>query len=117
MKKFSGCQRTVLFALGLLLSPVTLQAAEGAGVANNPQASQQAPQAAAKTTADVQSAINVNKASAEELTGLDGVGPAKAKAIVAYREANGPFRDKAQLLNVKGIGEAILKKNEARIAF
>ena len=114
MKKRHAFERAVLFALGLVLSPVTLQAAEGGSGANAPPA----VQAAAKVPAKTESAVNLNTASAEQIAaGLVGVGPAKAKAIVAYREANGPFKDKAQLLNVKGIGEAILKQNEARIAF
>jgi len=60
--------------------------------------------------------VNINTASAAELAeALVGVGAAKAQAIVAYREANGPFTDKAQLLEVKGIGPAILDKNASRI--
>lgn len=75
--------------------------------------------AAAKTsvaTEQQQALVNINTASAEQLaTGLVGVGPAKAQAIVAYREANGPFTDKTQLLEVKGIGQAIFDKNQSKI--
>lgn len=64
----------------------------------------------------VQITVNVNKASAEELsTLLKGVGLSKAKAIVQYREANGPFKTKDDLAKVKGIGKSIIKKNEQRI--
>ena len=63
-----------------------------------------------------QETVSINTASAAELADvLVGVGDAKARAIVAYREANGPFTDKAQLLEVKGIGPAILEKNANRI--
>lgn len=56
--------------------------------------------------------INVNSADAEAISqALKGVGPAKAKAIVEYRQANGPFNSVDDLLKVKGIGPAILKKN------
>ena len=118
MKKVHGVERAALVALALVLAPAPLWAAEGkAGVDKPPAvATQAAPKAEA--TAKAESAINVNTASAEQIAaGLVGVGPAKARAIVAYREANGPFKDKSQLLKVKGIGEAILKQNEARIAY
>jgi len=47
---------------------------------------------------------------------LDGVGPSKAQAIVMYRKANGPFRSAADLAKVKGIGDATVKRNAARIS-
>jgi len=62
------------------------------------------------------SAININTASAEELAeALVGVGLKRAEAIIEYRTAHGPFLSKAQLMDVKGIGEATLEKNKAII--
>lgn len=59
------------------------------------------------------SPVNVNTASAEEIAeGLDGVGPAKAAAIVAHRDANGPFADPDELVAVKGIGIATVDRNK-----
>ena len=56
--------------------------------------------------------VNINTASADMLAEtLKGIGPAKAEAIVAWRKANGPFKQIEDLLNVKGIGESTLKKN------
>jgi competence protein ComEA len=52
--------------------------------------------------------ININTASAEELTALPGIGEQKAAAIVEYREANGPFQTVEDLLLVPGIGETTL---------
>ncbi len=52
--------------------------------------------------------IDVNRASAEQLDGLKGIGPAKAQAIVADREKNGKFHSVDDLLRVKGIGEKLL---------
>lgn len=49
--------------------------------------------------------LNLNTASSEELQMLDGVGPATAAAIVAYRESNGDFESVDELKNVKGIGD------------
>lgn len=60
--------------------------------------------------------VNINTASAEELaTLLKGIGIKKAQAIVDYREANGPFASIDDLTNVKGIGEATVRNNAARI--
>lgn len=61
-------------------------------------------------------AININTASAEEIAEtLTGVGLAKARAIVEYREANGAFKDVYELENVQGIGARTVSQNEARI--
>ncbi|MBF4547073.1 ComEA family DNA-binding protein [Corynebacterium afermentans subsp. lipophilum] len=50
--------------------------------------------------------VSLNNASASELTVLPGVGEATAAAIVAHREANGPFTAVEQLTDVRGIGPA-----------
>lgn len=50
--------------------------------------------------------VSLNTASAAELTTLPGVGDATAAAIIAHREANGPFASVEQLVDVKGIGPA-----------
>jgi competence protein ComEA len=54
--------------------------------------------------------VNVNTATAAELTALPGIGETIAQAIVEYRDNNGAFRSVDDLLQVKGIGE---KKLEA----
>jgi competence protein ComEA len=51
----------------------------------------------------VQTQININTASADLLETLPGIGPALAEAIVAYRDANGPFQTIDELAEVKGI--------------
>lgn len=48
--------------------------------------------------------ININACSAEDLTGLPGVGPKTAQLIIAHRRANGDFARVEDLLLVKGIG-------------
>ena len=60
--------------------------------------------------------VNVNTASAEELSQLGNIGPAKAAAIVAYREEHGPFRSLQELTRVTGIGERTVEMNLDRIA-
>ena len=52
--------------------------------------------------------IDLNTADEAALDALPGVGPATAKAIVAYRESHGPFTSVDQLLEVRGIGPAKL---------
>lgn len=59
--------------------------------------------------------INVNQATADELTELPGIGPSKAKAIIQYREKYGPFQKMDELLEVKGIGSKILDKMRSKI--
>lgn len=70
----------------------------------------------AETSQGIEITVNVNSASAEEIaTLLSGIGLKKAQAIVDYRQANGEFQTKQDLTKVKGIGEATVAKNEARI--
>ena len=60
--------------------------------------------------------VDLNQADATTLQReLAGVGEAKAKAIVAYRDSNGPFASLDELLEVKGIGKAILDKNREKL--
>lgn len=59
---------------------------------------------------NVNKTININTATLEELMSINGLGEAKAKAIIKYREENGYFKIIDDLLNVFGIGEALLEK-------
>lgn len=61
------------------------------------------------TIADSDSLININTASAEKLQELPGIGPAYSKRIVEWRNKNGLFVSKEQLLEIKGIGEKRLE--------
>ncbi len=53
--------------------------------------------------------ININKAEAEELQKLPGIGPAYALRIIEWRDKNGDFESADQLLEVRGIGPARLE--------
>ena len=56
--------------------------------------------------------VNINTASEQEMAAaLYGVGQYKAKAIVQYRNINGPFKTVEEIKKVKGIGQAIIKGN------
>ncbi|MFV2056595.1 MAG: ComEA family DNA-binding protein [Thiohalomonadales bacterium] len=63
------------------------------------------------------SVVNINAATAPEISkSLNGIGLQKAEAIVAYRQANGDFKEIKDLLKVKGIGKKTLSKNEKLIS-
>ena len=60
--------------------------------------------------------VNINTADATALAkALNGVGPAKARAIVSYRDKNGPFKSVDQLAMVEGITQKLIEKNRADI--
>ena len=60
--------------------------------------------------------VNVNTADAETISAeLNGIGLAKAKAIVEYRKKHGPFRSADDLSLVKGIGERTVERNRTDI--
>lgn len=60
--------------------------------------------------------INLNNADVLTLQKeLNGVGKAKAEAIVAYREAHGVFDSVDELLEVKGIGKELLDRNRNKL--
>jgi len=50
--------------------------------------------------------VNINTSNAAALEALPGIGPALARRIIEYRQQNGPFAEKEQIIRVKGIGQA-----------
>ena len=59
--------------------------------------------------------MNINESSIEELTTISGIGESKAKAIIEYRTANGPFKSVEEIKNVSGIGDKLYDKIKAYI--
>lgn len=59
--------------------------------------------------------ININTASQSELTSLNGIGEAKAKAIINYRNTNGKFKTINDIKNVTGISDALFSKIKENI--
>lgn len=86
--------RTALVALLWTAAPVTTQA--------------QSPPPC--TEARPSAPLDLNAATESELQQLPGVGPARARAIVALRNRKGRFRRVSQLLRVRGIGRATLRR-------
>ncbi len=93
-------RRAVLAAL--LLTPVTALQAQ--------RADSEPPAVAATERAPESAPIDLNRATEEQLQALPGVGPARARAIVALRERLGGFRHVRQLLRVRGIGRATFRR-------
>ncbi|MCB9734420.1 MAG: helix-hairpin-helix domain-containing protein [Deltaproteobacteria bacterium] len=84
-----GLARAIFLALLLFAAP-------GAALADAPQP---APDAV----------ININTATAQQLTFLPGIGASRAERIVAYREKR-PFKEVVELARVKGIGLKTVRK-------
>lgn len=62
-----------------------------------------------------QDLVNINTAPVEELMVLPGIGQGKAEEIVLYRQQNGAFKTKEELMQVKGIGEKTYQNLQAYI--
>ncbi|GEP19581.1 helix-hairpin-helix domain-containing protein [Pediococcus argentinicus] len=59
--------------------------------------------------------VNLNSASKEDLTKLNGIGDKKAEQIVAYRESHGSFKNVDELKQVQGIGDKIFETIKASV--
>ena len=69
----------------------------------------------AKPTAQAEK-VNINKATAKELTQLKGIGPKLAERVVHYREEFGPFKKPEDIVKVPGIGEKTYEGIKEQIA-
>jgi competence protein ComEA len=92
--------------------PAAAESEDESGASPAPPASAAAPAPSRPATDGL---ININTATAEELTALPGVGPAIAGRIVQYREENGGFGLPEDLMNVSGIGPKTFAKFESRV--
>ena len=91
--------------------PVTVTAADARpSVTVEASVSEETPEPspAAEPSPEAAFPIDLNNATVDELMLLPSIGEVRAKAIVEYREENGPFRYVEDLRGVKGIGEGIL---------
>lgn len=64
-----------------------------------------------------QGCLDINTATAAELEELPGIGPALARKIISWREENGPFTGREDVLAVAGIGEATYETIKPYISF
>jgi competence protein ComEA len=106
----TGFFSSLIFAL---LTSASIAAIAAPGIAPKPEKAAMATEA---VTVSPSEKVDLNGADATTLQKeLSGVGEAKAKAIVTYRDANGPFASVDELLEVKGIGKAILDRNREKL--
>ena len=103
--------------LSYLLLPLfaSLSFSLSAAPASAPSAPEAVP-VVAQAQAQQAPRLDLNKADALTLQKeLNGIGKAKAEAIVAYREAHGPVASVDELLEIKGIGNALLERNRDKV--
>jgi len=68
-----------------------------------------------KSAESVSTKININTADEKALDTLAGIGPAKAKAIISYRESHGGFKTTQDIIKVSGIGQSTFEKIKDQI--
>ena len=59
--------------------------------------------------------VNINTADEGELMTISGIGPAKAGAIIQYRNEHGSFNSPESLMEISGIGQKTFEKLEHQI--
>lgn len=102
------CRRAAVIVMALTVMPWTAFGADkAAGVSGRTPT--------ASTTVGADAKVNINTASVKELMTLSGVGAKVAERIVAYREANGPFKKADELKKVEGVGKGLWERNRERI--
>ncbi|MCE5167731.1 ComEA family DNA-binding protein [Paenibacillus profundus] len=93
------------------------QSTSGAGASNSTQQTDiRASEPPAANRSSSANLININQADANLLTELPGIGPSKAKAIIAYREQHGAFNKVNDITKVKGIGPKMFAKLRDKIS-
>lgn len=73
--------------------------------------------AMASSSSTATTSLPINRATASELEALPGIGPTLAQRIAQYRDKHGPFKSKADLLNVPGIGPKLVAGFADSIAY
>ncbi len=106
---------TAALALLLAAAPAMAQTTHATHGSGPHTASVHAPAPHTGATPDAaDGVVNIQTASAEQLQLLPGIGPSKAEAIIAYRQAH-PFQRVEDILRVRGIGRATFRRLRAMI--
>src|SRR4051812_40096393 len=97
-----GVGATLLAAVApyLALAPAPAEPTPRVETATPPPSAESAPPS---READAGAVVDLNRASAEELRTLPGIGPSLAARVVAWRTEHGPFRSVDELESVPGI--------------
>jgi competence ComEA-like helix-hairpin-helix protein len=59
--------------------------------------------------------VHLNQASESDLVALPGIGPTRAKAIIAYRQTNGPFASVSDLEKVPGLPRRLVRQLASQV--
>jgi competence protein ComEA len=117
VKRLSRLIITAFFALGLASSVSAGDPEESAMKKQDKAKEVQSVVKQTKSEAQRPDTINVNRADLEQLQALKGVGVAKAKAIIVFRENNGKFTSIDQMTQVSGLGESFVEQNKSMVSF
>lgn len=103
---------TLCFVLGILGYYLGRQSVDGLILSTQTPApsetlSRSIPENPPESGPNVTKRVELNHATLEDLMSLPGIGAIRAQRILDYREANGPFRQTTELMNVSGIGAGI----------
>jgi competence protein ComEA len=83
--------------------------------AQSPEPETKEPESKDVSSTEAPDTLDLNRATAEELQTLPGIGASRAQDIIAYRESNGPFQRIEEIQDVSGIGEGIFAQIEPYI--
>ena len=114
MRRLSGGEGALLGLTALFLCALFVLYGHPEWIAPETEVSVTAASSRASSSR-TSSRININTASAAELTDLPGIGETLAGRIVAYRNEHGRFSTPEELKNVKGIGDAKFAAIQERI--
>ncbi len=95
------------FALSVSLIALSFASCNQANQSNNTNVGSQ-PSPTNQTSANHNqsvSCVNLNKASAEEIKALPGIGDVMAEKIIEYRKRHGGFRRPQELIIIEGFSE------------
>jgi competence protein ComEA len=104
MKRWETYFITSALAAGLLAAPHAWG-----------QQQMQKPAAPLSTAATTGALVNINSADEATLTSVKGIGKTRAKAIIEYREKNGPFKSVDDLTKIKGIKNKSLQSFRSQL--
>lgn len=110
----SAARRAIAWVIASLAIVTSVAASEAAAQSQARAAGRTAAASTttstAPTTPSASGVVDVNSATEAELVLLPGIGPSKARAILATRQRMGRFRRVEDLLRVRGIGRATLRR-------
>lgn len=112
MKRCQSYLITSALAAGLLVAPLSWGQQQMPKPAIPPPPAAVTPAGPTVTTGTL---VNINSADEATLTSVKGIGKTRAKAIIDYREKNGPFKSIDDLTKIKGIKNKSLQKFRSQL--